>query len=84
MKTQPLTKSEVLEIFDRKMSVFARDEKLTTVYIIDHNENPLAPESYCYKISYTCSVLKDRHYITLWPYTVGIQGRSKLKGTLLK
>lgn len=79
-----LSKIEVLEMLDKELQFPRSLEHKTIIHVIDYSENPLAPEKYAYKISYVCSVFKDRQYRTFYPFTVGLQGKSKVKGKLLK
>jgi hypothetical protein len=79
-----LTKKEVLALFDQSLRLPRCINSQTIVHVIDLSGNPFAPEKIAYTISYVCSVFKARNQVTFYPNTVGIQGRSKLKGSLLK
>ena len=79
-----LTKKEVLALFDKAVRLPRCLESRTIVQGIDLSQNILSPEKFAYKISYVCAVFKEREQVTFYPYTVGIQGASKLKGITLK
>ena len=42
------------------------------VKVIDHEGNDLAPERYCYKITF--DLFGAKHKLGFWPNTVGYQG----------
>lgn len=79
-----LTKKEVLVLFDKAVRLPRCLQCRTIVQFIDLSDNRMSPEKFAYKINYTCSIFKERKSVTFYPYTVGIQGASKLKGTNLK
>lgn len=65
-----LTRTELIRIFAEK---YGEDiSQGLRVKIDDHANNPLAPERYCYKISYTAKWL-GRQKVAFWPNTVGKQ-----------
>ena len=70
---QPMTKTEVVNrllelglLYDMAM-----DSKLT-VKTVDHTQNRIAPENYCYKVYYTDFTGK-RVKFAFWPFTLGRQ-----------
>ncbi len=65
------TKSEIIE-FLAKNGINASIKPIMKV--IDHKGNILAPERYCYKISYYCEIWRERKRLAVWPETVGYQG----------
>ena len=74
MKTDKLTRKQViaaiLETYGIDISQGLR------LKIDDHTNNPLAPETYCYKISYN-QKWSGRQRFAWWPNTVGRQAWSK-------
>lgn len=83
MNTKLLTKLEVLEMLkDTHLGVDT--SKRVLIQYIDLTGNVFAPETYAYKVSFCDTLLGERHQHTFYPYTLGLQPKSKLKGMALK
>lgn len=65
-----LSRKEVIKIFLDKYGMDINNKLRMTVD--DHGDNSIAPERYCYKVSWTDKYL-GRRKLALWPNTVGYQ-----------
>jgi len=73
MKTPKLDRAEIITTFSKAYGVdLTKFAKSIRVKVIDHDVNKLAPERYCYKISFT--LFGKRSKFGFWPNTVGYQG----------
>ena len=64
-----LNKSQILD--------FLSNRGITTIksrmIVVDHKDNNIAPERYCYKIYFTCALTNSKRRLAIWPNTVGYQ-----------
>lgn len=69
--TKKLTRDQVIELFGRAYGYNIKGIRGVRVKMIDHHGNPLAPERYCYKLSFTIDGMNQK--FAFWPETVGLQ-----------
>ena len=69
---EKLTKEAIIRIFNEKYGLDISSG--LRMKVVDHLNNKVAPERYCYKISYNHPWLQKRESVSYWPNTVGIQG----------
>ena len=83
MNTELLNREDVINLLeDTHLGI--NKEKRVIISYIDLKGNPFAPESYGYKVSFCDELLGERHRFTFYPYTLGLQKVSSLKGIPLK
>lgn len=70
-ETKKLTREQVIKSFSCDYGYNIKGIRGVRVKIIDHSGNPLAPERYCYKLSFTVNEIKQK--FAYWPETVGLQ-----------
>ena len=69
-KTEKLTRKQVISQIQKTYGIDISEG--LRIKVDDHTGNHLAPETYCYKISYTQKWL-GRQRFAWWPNTVGKQ-----------
>jgi len=67
-----LTRNEVVEKFGVAYGIDPKAYENIRVKVVSHENNPMAPEKYCYKLTFTLWGQKKR--FAFWPETVGYQG----------
>ena len=66
-----LTRSQIIELLEKQGEKVADSLVLR---FLDHRNNPMAPESFAYSVSYKHPFLEgNRIRGTLWPNSVGLQ-----------
>jgi hypothetical protein len=69
----PLNRKDVITSLSKDLGVDLNSmAKSLRVRTDDHLNNPLAPERYCYKVTFTLWGVKSR--LAYWPETIGYQG----------
>ena len=72
-ENKKLSKQEALALLSRAYGIdLAKCAYSLRLKIEDHTLNPLAPEAYCYKFTFT--LWGTKHKLAFWPHTVGFQG----------
>ena len=72
-KAKRLDRQQVVTLVLGYGNLFASENGMR-VTAIDCTDNPLAPETYYYKVSYINTLTGKRNKISLFPNTVGYQG----------
>lgn len=68
-----MNRNDVIKTFSKAYGMdIANIAKSIRVKVDDHSANSFAPETYCYKISF--SLFGDKKRFAFWPNTVGFQG----------
>lgn len=70
---QPLTKEQVIQHLKAHNVLDITSQKGTIVKAICYSNNPMAPETYMYKVFYTCPYSGNRDKFAYYPNTVGRQ-----------
>jgi hypothetical protein len=72
MKNSKLNRKQAIEALSREYGIdLFKCANGIRVKVIDHEENALAPERYCYKITF--DLFGAKHKLGFWPNTVGYQ-----------
>ena len=68
-ESRKLSRDEIIELCEKR---YKWDMVKPRVRVVSHEGNPLAPERYCYKVSF--EQFGKRVKFGVWPNTVGYQG----------